>query len=407
MKRIYRNAMLAIMAVAALSFTGCKDDNESNPTLTQPTQFVLNSPAITGNVDLQRTKTVSLTWSQPREYNNFDAPVVPTYWVQISPTGSFNKEFDANAEENTGADYFTINETYSSGQNVELNTETINRNLLQLLGWENDEQVPANLDINIRVKAAIRDASFEEYYPIYSNVVTLKTVPYYMELKPAAPEIWYLVGGCIGDGSWSNNEGAIGTGLIPMNIVPGYEYDKKTGTGEIQYIGYFPDNAEFKIVKTPGDWDHYVFCGDGTDMGTSLRNGGDDPGNIKIANGGYYKIVIDTKEVKITIEPYEEKVNVYDQLCLAGGFNGWSDTDMNKVFSFSGAVNHYWSYEIESSGDNTKYKVKIPGSWETNWGYKAGYAGEADGDGNIVVPEGKWLFIFCDIDGSYMLIERQ
>lgn len=396
--------MLLLAGVFAL--TACEDDNESNPTLTQPTQFVLNNPAVTGNVDLYKSVSVGLTWSQPRAYNDFDAPVVPTYTVQISPTGSFNKEFDESLEDNTGADFFSYSETYTNGKDVQLNTETIDRNLIQLLGWTGDAEVPSLLNLSIRVKAAIQDASFKEYYPIYSNVVTLNAVPYYMELKPAAPEIWYLVGGCIGDGKWTNSADAIGTSLIPMNIVPGYEYDKKTGTGEIQYIGYFPDNAEFKIVKTPGDWDHFVFCGDGTDMGTSLRDGGDDPGNIKIANGGYYKIVIDTKEVKITITPYEEKVTVYDQLCLAGGFNGWSDTDMNKVFSFDGAVNHYWSYVIESSGDNTKYKVKIPGSWETNWGYKTGYAGEADGDGNIVVPEGKWLFIFCDIDGSYMLIEK-
>lgn len=404
MKTIFKSTLL--LAVAGLSLlTSCKDDNESNPTLTQPTEFVLNQPAINGNLDLERSITFTLTWSQPTPYNDFNAPVVPTYWVEVSPSGSFTKAFDENAEDNTGADYITLDETYSSGKNVEISTETLDRALMQLFVWE-ETNVPSLLPIQIRVKSAIRDASFKEYYTIYSNVISLNTVPYYLELKPADPEIWYLVGGCIGDGKWTNSADAIGTSLIPMNIVPGYEYDKKTGTGEIQYIGYFPDNAEFKIVKTPGDWDHYVFCGDGSDMGTTLRDGGDDPGNIKIEKGGYYKIVIDTKEVKCTITPYEENVTVYPQLCLAGGFNGWSDTDMNKVFSFDGAKNHFWSYEIESSGDNTRYKVKIPGSWETNWGYKSGYAGEPDGDGNIVVPEGKWLFLFCDIDGSYMLIEK-
>jgi hypothetical protein len=403
MKRIYRNAMLAIMAVAALSFTGCKDDNESNPTLTQPTQFVLNSPAITGNVDLQRTKTVSLTWSQPREYNNFDAPVVPTYWVQISPTGSFNKEFDANAEENTGADYFTINETYSSGQNVELNTETINRNLLQLLGWENDEQVPENLDINIRVKAAIRDASFEEYYPIFSNVVTLKTVPYYVELKPAAPILWYMVGNCIGSASWSNDANGVGKGLVPMFLVPNEAYDPATGGGLTSFTGYFPGDAQFKFELTPGDWNTQLNFTNVVNPGRFLADLDGDNHNIGITEAGYYTIKLDTRSNEITVDKYTEKVKVFSSLCVAGTFNEWSDSEMTPVFTLDGAENHIWAYEV-NGGD--KLKVKTPGSWDTNWGYKSGLAGEADGDGNLVIPEGSYLFLFNDITGDYLLIQQ-
>jgi hypothetical protein len=403
MKRIYRNAMLAIMAVAALSFTGCKDDNESNPTLTQPTQFVLNSPAITGNVDLQRTKTVSLTWSQPREYNNFDAPVVPTYWVQISPTGSFNKEFDANAEENTGADYFTINETYSSGQNVELNTETINRNLLQLLGWENDEQVPENLDINIRVKAAIRDASFEEYYPIFSNVVTLKTVPYYVELKPAAPILWYMVGNCIGSASWSNDANGVGKGLVPMFLVPNEAYDPATGGGLTSFTGYFPGDAQFKFVLTPGDWNTQLNFTNVVNPGSFLADLDGDNHNIGITEAGYYTIKLDTRSNEITVDKYTENVKVFGSLCVAGTFNEWSDSEMTPVFTLDGAENHIWAYEV-NGGD--KLKVKTPGSWDTNWGYKSGLAGEADGDGNLVIPEGSYLFLFNDITGDYLLIQQ-
>ena len=106
MKRIYRNAMLAIMAVAALSFMGCKDDNESNPTLTQPTQFVLNNPALAdAHIDLAKSETIELTWSQPTPYTNYNAPVTPTYTVQLSTKGSFTTEDDADAEDNSAADY--------------------------------------------------------------------------------------------------------------------------------------------------------------------------------------------------------------------------------------------------------------------------------------------------------------
>ena len=126
MKTIFKSTIL--MAAAGLFvLTSCEDDNESNPTIAQPTTFVLNQPAVNGNIDLEKSSTVALTWSQPTPYNDFNAPVVPTYTVEVSPTGSFNKAFDVNAEDNTGADFFALEETYSSGKNVELNLKKIMR----------------------------------------------------------------------------------------------------------------------------------------------------------------------------------------------------------------------------------------------------------------------------------------
>lgn len=59
MKKIYQFSMLLL--VGAFALTACEEDRESNPTLTQPTQFVLNDPAITGAVDLQKSQSVALT----------------------------------------------------------------------------------------------------------------------------------------------------------------------------------------------------------------------------------------------------------------------------------------------------------------------------------------------------------
>ena len=226
------------MAAAGLVLlTGCKDDNESNPTITQPSQFVLNEPAIKENVDLQKSSVLALTWSQPTPYNNFNAPVVPTYTVQVSPSGNFNQAFDANLEDNTGADYFEMAETYTSGQNAEISTETLNRSLEELMGWE-QATVPAKQQIALRVKSAIRDASFKEYNVIYSNVVNITAIPYYIELKPADPEIWWLIGADIADGSWGGDKGKC---VIPMQTIEDAEYDKKTGQAPWLYgrqLGY-------------------------------------------------------------------------------------------------------------------------------------------------------------------------
>ena len=398
MKKIYQLTMLLLAGAFAL--TACEDDNESNPTLVQPTQFVLNTPAVNGNVDLQRSQTVALTWSQPRPCNDFDAPVVPTYKVQISPTGSFNKEYDANLEDNTGADFFTLDETYNNGQNVEINTETIDRKLVQLFLWEDASKVPAILDLAIRVKASIQDAGFHEYKTIYSNVVNMKAVPYYIELKPAEPIIWYMVGNCIGTDSWSN--GTVGNGLVPMFLVPNEQYDATTGGGLTSFTGYFPEDGQFKFVLVPGNWESQLNYTNVKNPGSFLIDADGDNHNIGIAEAGYYTIQVDTRTNDITINRYEDPVKVYSQLCVAGTFNEWGDTDMTPVFTLDGAENHIWKCEV-NGGD--KLKVKIPGSWETNWGYKSGLAGEGDGDGNLVVPEGKYLFLFNDITGDYMLID--
>ncbi len=392
------------MAAAGLFvLTSCEDDNESNPTIAQPTTFVLNQPAVNGNIDLEKSSTVALTWSQPTPYNDFNAPVVPTYTVEVSPTGSFNRAFDVNAEDNTGADFFALEETYSSGKNVELNTETLDRMLIQLNGWNEASKVPSLIDLSFRVKAAIRDASFREYNPIYSNVVTMKAVPYYIELKPAAPIIWYMVGNCIGSASWSNGADQVGKGLVPMFLVPNEEYDKATGGGLTSFTGFFPEDGQFKFVLTPGDWNTQLNFTNVKNPGSFLIDADGDNHNIGIGEKGYYTIKLDTRTNDITIEKYDGNVKVYDQLCVAGTFNEWSDTEMTPIFTLDGSENHIWSYEV-NGGD--KLKVKIPGSWETNWGYKNGLAGSGDNDGNLVVPDGKYLLLFNDITGDYMLIEQ-
>ena len=64
MKKIYSYAMLLLASTFALS--SCSDDRDSNPVLSQPTEFKLNSPATgSGNVDLFESNSVQLTWSQP------------------------------------------------------------------------------------------------------------------------------------------------------------------------------------------------------------------------------------------------------------------------------------------------------------------------------------------------------
>ena len=390
------------MAAGLVLLAGCKDDNESNPTITQPSQFVLNEPAVKDNVDLQKSSTVSLTWSQPTPYNNFNAPVVPTYSVQVSPSGSFNQAFDADLEDNTGADYFELAETYSNGLKAEISTETLNRSLEELLGWQDESAVPATQQLAFRVKSAIRDASFKEYNVIYSNVVNMTTIPYYVELKPADPEIWWLIGADIADGSWG---GDLGKCVIPMQTIEGAEYDKKTGQGEIRWIGYLAGSG-FKLRGSMDDnWATQWGQGDG---GYVKNDGGS--GNITVPAAGLYTVTLNTAKDNLTIEPYEGSAPVFAGMAISGSFNDWGDTDMTPCST--GWENHDW-YVTQHLDAGAEIKIKQAGSWDFNKGgtfvpYSAGmYAYGVDGGANLVISEaGDYLIIFNDITGYIRFIKQ-
>ncbi len=414
MKKIYQFTMLLL--VGAFALTACDDDNDSNPILTQPTSFVLNNPAITGNVDLQKSQSVTLTWSQPRPYTNFDAPVVPTYTVEISPTGAFNKCFDPNAEDNTGADFFALDETYTSGQNVVLNTETINRYLTQLCKWEDPTKVPSLVDLSIRVKSAIVDLGFNEYKTIYSNVVNLKAVPYYMVLKPADPEIWWLIGSDIADGTWG---GEMGKCVIPMQTIEGAEYDSKTGQGEIQWIGYLGGNG-FKLRGALDDnWAAQIGQGDG---GFVKNDGGS--GNITVSEPGIYKVTLNTAELAkvadkevttaLTIEKYEETAPVFPSITIAGSWtDDWSDNiALNPCHTYDGSENHDW-YLVHEFAPGIEFKFKQADSWDYNSGgsfvdYSLGFYGYGkQGGDNLKMEEGgKYLILYNDITRYYRFIKQ-
>ena len=97
MKKIYSSALLLLLGAVAL--TSCKDDRDSNPTLVQPTEFrITGSNATAATIDLENTKEFTVSWTLPT-YTNFGASVIPTYIVQVSPTGAFTKEFVDDAED--------------------------------------------------------------------------------------------------------------------------------------------------------------------------------------------------------------------------------------------------------------------------------------------------------------------
>lgn len=421
MNKILSNIML--FAAGALALTSCSDDNDSNPTLIQPTEFVLNEPTVTGStVDLTLSKGIDLSWSQPK-YTADNAPVVATYSVQISTAGTFNKEYNTNAKddaENEGADFVTLDETTTSCKTT-VAAESIDKAIQQLNKYEEDK-VPANIEVSIRMKSDVRNASLVAMNAIESNIVKLNMIPYYYELKNATPIMWYLVGNMFG-GKWGST---IGTDALPMFLKPDFEYDKKTGTGEIEYTNYFTtgdyDGVEcgtsgFKIQPADFNWD-LGMTGDNGKKGTIIfRNKGGDGGHIVAPEAGYYTITMNTEKNTAEMKKYEGTVKDYGTIQITGSFNGWADTPM-LPYNSEGVENHAWYYVMDVTPEMynadhgvCEFKFKIAGSWDTNWGFGTTdgainmFGTGAAGASNLGLKEGKYVISFNDITGAFSIVQ--
>lgn len=414
--------IIGAMLVGIISlFASCSDDNDSNPTLIQPTEFKLNTPEyVNSTIDLEHSTGLGLTWSQPK-YTADNAPINVTYEVQVSPTNSFTVSTDEAAADESGekvADYAALSHTTLECK-TSASAEEIDKALVKILKLT-EANVPAEQDAYVRVNAFILEGT-NRLNPIASNSVQLKVRPYYVELKDATPIMWYLVGNMFG-GKWAGDK-ITGTDNLPMFLKPNFSYDKKTGTGEIEYTNYFltgayNDKAEcadagFKILPASFSWD-YSMNADGGKAGTIVYRGdtGSDGGHIVAPEAGYYTITINTANNTATMVKYEDEVNkTYGTIQIAGSFNEWADTPM-LPYNTEGVENHAWYYVMEvPAGETAQFKFKIAGSWDTSWGY-----GKADGDinmfgkceaggKNLGLAEGKYVISFNDITGAFSIVK--
>lgn len=414
--------IIGAMLVGIISlFASCSDDNDSNPTLIQPTEFKLNTPEyVNSTIDLEHSTGLGLTWSQPK-YTADNAPINVTYEVQVSPTNSFTVSTDEAAADESGenvADYAALSHTTLECK-TSASAEEIDKALVKILKLT-EANVPAELDAYVRVNAFILEGT-NRLNPIASNSVQLKVKPYYVELKDATPIMWYLVGNMFG-GKWAGDK-ITGTDNLPMFLKPNFAYDKKTGAGEIEYTNYFltgayNDKAEcadagFKILPASFSWD-YSMNADGGKAGTIVYRGdtGSDGGHIVAPEAGYYTVTINTANNTATMVKYEDEVNkTYGTIQIAGSFNEWADTPM-LPYNTEGVENHAWYYVMEvPAGETAQFKFKIAGSWDTSWGY-----GKADGDinmfgkceaggKNLGLAEGKYVISFNDITGAFSIVK--
>ena len=402
-------------------FASCSDDNDSNPTLIQPKEFVLNTPAYANaTIDLEKSTGLELTWSQPK-YTADNAPINATYEVQVSPTNSFTVSTDEAAADESGEkvpDYAVLSNT-TQKCNISASAEEMDKALVKILKWT-EENVPAEQEMYVRVNAYILEGT-SRLNPVASNSVKLNVKPYYIELKDAVPTMWYLVGNMFG-GKWAGDKN-IGVDALPMFLKPNFSYDKKTGAGEIEYTNYFltdefDEKAEsavagFKILPSSFDWDYSMDGGGKLKDNIAYRGStNSDGGHILAGADGYYTITLNTANNTATMVKYEGNVTNYGTIQIATSLDDFaSDTPM-LPYNTEGVENHAWYYVMEvPAGQTVSFKFKIAGSWDTNWGFGAedgavNMYGKCEANGhNIGLTEGKYCISFNDITGAFSIVK--
>lgn len=393
MKNIIKISALLLCGVAL--FASCDDDRDNNPTIQTATTFKLNTPVYAEeNVNLRSTTSLDFTWSQP----DYGFPAAVSYEMQFSPENTWTVSVDQALADESGKTVPTYGT--AGGIRTVVNATVESNDLATVLQrcerWKEDA-VPATQKVYARCMAIYAGDT------IYSNVQTFTVTPYYVELKNAAPNYWYLIGACIGDGKWTNTADAVGTSVMPLYPITGQTYDAKTGDGVLSWTGYLTTDG-FKLVHTLGSWNEQM---GGTPDAPEYTSTGGNPSNIAVAENGIYTVTLDTKTHNLTIKKYEKDVKSFSTMFITGDFDKWGvATGMNAFATFDGAQNHDWVYDLTISEDGG-VKFTSDNSWSSNWGsaewsFGTGLAGGS----NIPAKAGSYKVLFNDITGQYNFIEK-
>lgn len=378
--------IFASALIVAATLVSCETDRDDNPRVQMPTDAValkMLDPEVGSNiVDLETSNSIQFKLAQPAQYGY---PADVTYGMDVAIDESFSN-------------FFALSTTTKSTVYDAPGTE-IDLAINKLKGWENEEDVDKTtpIDVYVRMNAKLSTVSDSSTYQV-SDVKKITVYPYF--LQESLPQVWYLTGGIIADGGWGNDPALIGTSMIPMYVKEGAEYNKFTGIGTIEYVGYFPA-GDFKIIAPKGlvNWNYSMAGGNLQSGGFGYRNGGDDPGNISNAEAGYYRLTLsgtDTDAPDMKAEKYTDPVTDYASMSLKGA---GVDVALFPMTTLSGSFNHDWYGTVTVSG-NADVKFE---SGDTKWGTtKFPYGISTVGGNAIPMTAGTYVIYFNDITGAFM-----
>ena len=361
----------------------------------QTVTFDLSTPVNT-LVDMDDFLYIPFEWTEP----DYWWPYSLYYRLEVSPTNEWNVSIDEAAADKTGelaADYALLKPNVIRSLGSEVSVLELNWALTQIGHWSKDN-LPDRQTVYVRCVA--HGAYYYSNDVSFSNVVSLEVKPYYVATLDPPVNLWYMVGNCIGDGSWGNNgDYNVGVSLIPT--YPAYDTDGSIMDGSM-YVGYFPEGGQFKFIHIPGSWDEQLNYYNVKNPGSFLSDEDGDNHNIGINEAGYYRIWINGKD-EVYIEKYENVPAVYGSITMPGDYQDWEtgSNAMSAVSTAEGLVNHDWSSRATFDAD-TYVKFTADGVWDNNWGNTDFPYGLGIQNGpSIPVKAGNYNVLFNDIMGTY------
>lgn len=377
--------IFAALTMGVLLFASCESDRDDNPVVSVPQSFTQLVPELGDNViNLKNSESVRFRAEAAPDYG---FPTETSYWIEFTEADDFSNP-----------ELVVATDTKGKSINYDAPANEIDLGIMKLRGYETAEEVDESEVIKLKVRmVASLSNSTDNSSVVYSNVQTISVSPYF--LKESLPKFWYMTGGVIADGSWGNDPAVVGTSMTPMYVKAGESYNRFTGDGLIEYVGYFT-TGEFKIIAPKGlvNWNYGMSDGDLASGEFSYRDGGDDPGNIKVTVAGYYRITIDTKENKMESEAYTQDTPIKKYTAMTVG-----GMTLNVVTTV--AENHDWYAELTFDKDT---EAKFTSDDGTTWGTAAFPCGVGTNDGgDISVKAGTYKVYFNDITGAYMFVEQK
>lgn len=364
MKNIIKSSLLLLCSVAFLA--ACSDDNDSNPTLQNPSTFTLNEPGYASLiVDLATSEGIPFTWSQP----DYGFPVAAEYQLQVSLDGNFTTDLaDVEEGNETTANFATLASYYNvpSGSII---PDQLSNAINAMSGWD-DKTVPQVATVYVRATATTAGAPV-----IYSNVVQIKVVPN-LVVAPSYKEFIYEIG----------NESGWGT-----------SYAMRSPDQDGIYVSYNWLDGAFKFKPNENSWDGDWGQDPNGDFGTLVVDGEEDcnkadgsfPDNVQPA--GFYKIQVSLVDMTWSITPITN-------VSIIGGFNDWAG-DVEMTWN---ADEHCW--ETTTSAVSGEFKFRANHAWDINWGGDSFDELKQDG-ANLSIDAGTYKFqLYLTYDGGSKVV---
>lgn len=347
----FKITSMLLVALCGLFFASCDDDNDSNPTLTQPTAFTLNTPALADQyVELTESGTLAVKWSQP----NYGFPVRTTYKLQVGEVQD-DSTIKWKTDENGADEFLGKPDTYTDCE-ANVKASDIALALCEMDGvTSQDNYVDLGYrKIAIRAYASVLDAQGVEVANsgIYSNAVTFNHLKSYCAVR--VPGHIYLIGQPEG---WKEPTSANAEDIAPWTLT-------ETGVGTNIYEGTFLIPAgqfQLRFYTELTGWDGGASIGyKEADEATSvtLTNNRYDGDLVAPGKGSWqiddwtadayvtFTVNLNTNKVSFVVAGDTPPATPTGSIYVVGAFTGWATPDDTNTSTYDA----YKLNEYDNSG---------------------------------------------------------